>query len=91
MSVPDPDSLGWLAKIGTGLAVIVSPVIWVHKQLGSKANKKDVEETFKKVNDELVIQRGYVAKLFDQVRENEQRAQDRHEKVIQAVYSRMEK
>ena len=91
MSVPDPDSFSWIAKIGAGFAVLIAPVVWVGRQLNMKADKHEVSETFKKMNDELVLQRGYVAKLFDQVRENEQRAQDRHEKVMQAVYSRMEK
>ena len=91
MSVPDPDSLSWIAKIGGGLAVVIAPVAWVGKQLNLKADKKEVAATFEKVNEELVLQRSYIAKMFDQVRENEQRAQDRHSDILKAVYSRMEK
>lgn len=91
MSAPDPESLSWIGKIAAGFAAVSSPVIYFHRRLEKKADKIEVAASFKEVKDELDLQRGYIAKMFDQVRENEQRAQDRHDDLMKAVYSRMEK
>ena len=86
MSAPDPETFSWATRLLAPLGVVTAPVIWIHKRLDRKADKIDVAEKFQEVSEELQTQRGHIAKLFDQLRENEQRAQDRHEKVMEAVY-----
>lgn len=92
MSAPDPEGISLIGKVAGTLVglgtVMVSPVLYVHKRLDRKADKSAVAAQFEAVQVELENQRHDVAKIFDQMRENEQRAQDRHEKVMEAVYSR---
>lgn len=51
-------------------------------KLSKKADKDFVIQEFKDAKDERAALRGHVAKIFDQIRENEQRAQDRHERLM---------
>jgi hypothetical protein len=50
-------------------------------RFAAKADHKQVEE----IRGELDTQRGHIAKIFDQMRENEHRAQDRHERVMERL------
>ena len=85
MATPDPNSLSFFGAIGAGLAVIVSPVLWIHRKLGEKADKHTVNNQFQEVKNELALQRQTQAKLFDQIRDSDQRAQDRHERLMEHV------
>ena len=89
MSTPDPDSISWLAKLGGMMVAVVTPVLgartWVDRRLDRKADKLDVAESFREVREDLDNHGKYIAKMFDQMRENEQRAQDRHERVMERL------
>ena len=54
-------------------------------RLDKKADKAQVGEDFAEVREEMKTQRATLAKVFDQVRENEQRAQDRHERLMERL------
>ena len=86
MSTPDPEGMSLLAKVAAAGAVVLAPVIGAWKyfdwRLDKKADKDMVIAAFEKVDAEMTIQRGNIGKLFDQNRENEQRAQDRHERLM---------
>jgi len=81
----DPESIGLIAKISGVIAAAAAPIVWVHKQLDKKADKVDLAAHIKAVQDEFGLHRNYFAKVFDQMRENEQRAQDRHERIMERM------
>ena len=85
----DPDSISLAAKLIMGVSAIgsaiVAPVIWVNKKLDTKADKEAVENYVKRIDEEFSTHRTYFAKVFDQMRQNEQRAQDRHERLMERI------
>lgn len=85
----DPSFWQWLVG---GVTTAAGGLFGYHKYMDGrfdkKADKSEVSSEFKEVRDELGRQRDVQAKIFDHLRENEQRAQDRHEKLIEAVYSK---
>lgn len=58
---------------------------YLHSELGKKADKHSVATQFQDMKNELATQRGHIAKVFDQMRDNEQRAQDRHERLMERL------
>jgi len=82
---PDPEGFSLLTKVLAAGTAIVAPLYGFWKLLDRKANKKDVESEFGEVRAELQHQRGVIAKVFDHIRENEQRAQDRHERLMERL------
>lgn len=89
MSAPDPEGMSLLAKILAAGVAIVAPVwgarTWLDKRFEKKADKHHVATQFQAVSNELAYQRGTQAKIFDQIRENEQRAQDRYERLMERL------
>ena len=79
----DPGFWKWLVGsiVGGGTAVF-SYHKWIESKIAKKADKSEVDADFSSVHVELRTQRGTLAKVFDQIRENEQRAQDRHERLM---------
>ena len=75
-----------------GIASAVGGLFGYHKyieaKISRKADKSDVEAMRKGFQDEFTTHRGYFAKVFDQMRENEQRAQDRHERLMERLQDR---
>ena len=61
---------------------------YIDSRLEKKADKQAVNNQFQRVENELTMQRGHIAKVFDQMRENEQRAQDRHERIMEHLTDR---
>lgn len=92
---PDPEAWSFLGKLLAAITLVGTAVVtplwlgreWVEKRLGEKADKRGVDEQFREVIAELEHQRGSLIKLSDQARENEQRAQDRHERLIERLRS----
>jgi hypothetical protein len=90
MAAPDPDSLGLLEKLLGGLALVGTAVVapiwaarnWLDKRF---ATKHALRDAMLPLATEQAIQRQHIAKVFDQIRENEQRAQDRHERVLELL------
>lgn len=54
-------------------------------RIDKKADKTSVDGDFSEVRNEMQTQRMTLAKVFDQIRENEQRAQDRHERLLERL------
>lgn len=83
MATPDPEGVSLLAKVVAAGAAIIAPIggaiVWIENRY---AHKHSVAGQFQAVTSELATQRGHIAKVFDQIRENEQRAQDRHERLM---------
>lgn len=78
----DPSFLQWL--IG-GAASIVGGLFGYHKYLDSRFAKKAEKEDVDDIKDEMGRQRDVQAKIFDQIRDNEHRAQDRHERLMERL------
>ena len=84
----DADPSFWM-QVAAALAPTATGLFGYHKYLenkiATKANKEDVKESFTEVRGEMQWQRENIAKLFDQVRESDQRAQDRFEKILEKL------
>ena len=87
--LPDPDSMSLLSKVITAAAAVFTPVAaliaWQDRRFKKKADKLHVDTEFKKLHDEHNRHRGYFKDIFEQIRENEQRAQDRHERLMERL------
>lgn len=92
MSAPDPEGMTMLGKIAVAAVAAFTPVAagwrWIESRFDKKADKDFVTGEFQKVHDELKIQRGHVGKIFDQIRESEQRAADRFERLMDRIAGR---
>lgn len=82
MSAPDPEGFGLLAKVLAAGTALAAPVGWLYTKLDKKADKHTVNTQFQTVTNELGTLRSTQAKIFDQMREAEQRAVDRHERLM---------
>lgn len=60
---------------------------WMERRFAEKADKSAVAEQFTEVVGELKHHRDVLTKLADQARENEQRSQDRHERLMERLKS----
>lgn len=78
----DPTFWQWLAG---GLASFGGGLFGYHKYMDGRLSRKADKEDIAEIKEELSIQRGHISKLFDQARENEQRAQDRHERLMERL------
>lgn len=89
MAAPDPEGFSLLSKVIAAATAIVVPAGVVYRiaasALGKKADKSEVDKQFSSLNAEMTTQRGNIGKLFDQIRQNEQRAQDRHERLMEKI------
>lgn len=89
------DDWSFIGKLLAALTLLGTAVVtplwmgreWLEKRLAMKADKKAVDEQFAEVITALEQQREAQVKLADQARENEQRAQDRHERLIERLKS----
>jgi hypothetical protein len=82
MSSPDPESMGLLGKLVAAATVVAAPIGWLWTKLDGKLNKSDFTEFCKRFDEHCKNDREVQAKLFDQARESEQRAQDRYERLM---------
>jgi hypothetical protein len=96
VDVSDPETQGLLAKwAGVAFSAVLAFLGlhgWYARQklaldtrFDAKADKDTVNAALKKVEAEQFVHRSYFTKVFDQMRENEQRAQDRHEKLLERL------
>lgn len=87
MATPDPEGFSLLAKVLGALAAIGVPVGGLWKWLDGRFDKKVDKHTYRndlaRIEGEQHLHRSYFSKIFDQMRENEQRAQDRHERLME--------
>ena len=74
--------LGSLASVG---GAFFGYHKYIDGKITKKADKEHVNGEFEKLRTELFLQRDDIAKLSDQARENEQRAQDRHERLMDKI------
>ena len=82
----DPSFWKWLAgSIASAGGAVFGYHKYIEGKIAKKADKEHVNGEFSEVRSEMQLQRGHIAKLFDQARENEQRAQDRHERVMERL------
>lgn len=81
------NDVGFWKGLATAIVGAAGGLFGYHKymegKLDKKADKHAVNNAIQTMNSELTLQRGHIAKLFDQARENEQRAQDRHERIME--------
>ena len=89
MSAPDPEGMSLLAKVIAAATAIIAPVWglqkWLDARFDRKADKEVMDTAIEKIDHEFEIHRGYFAKVFDQMRDSEQRAQDRHERLMERL------
>ena len=89
MSAPDPEGMSLLAKVIAAGTAVVAPIWggmkWLDGRFDKKADRDDMDSAIGKIDHEFEIHRGYFAKVFDQMRDSEQRAQDRHERLMERL------
>ena len=82
MATPDPEGFSLLAKVVAAGTAILAPVGWFWTRLDKKADKQTVNKQFEAVANELATQRGHIAHIFDQMREDRSAAEERHREVL---------
>jgi hypothetical protein len=77
-----PENFGLVEKIIASTVAVVVPIwgarSWLERRFSKKADKEAVAEEFQEVHLNI-------GKVFDQIRQNEQRAQDRHERLMELI------
>lgn len=77
---------GVLAKLAAAAASLFATAFGYHKwmdgKLAKKADKHTVNNELHAVKTEIGVHREHIGKIFDQLRENEQRAEDRHRELV---------
>lgn len=86
MDAPDPESFSLLTKVIGAAVFIIGPVLgartWLDRKFDKKADKHAVASQFQAVTSELSTQRGHIGKIFDQMRDNEQKSEERHREIL---------
>lgn len=86
---PDPEDFGLLTKVLGALAAVGLPVwgarSWLEKRFATKHNLRDAIQP---LLNEQASAREHITRLYEQGRENEQRAQDRHERLVELLLNR---
>jgi hypothetical protein len=86
MAAPDPESLGLLGKVIAAGAAVVVPIwgarTWFERRMARKADKEAVEKIEGGIKDELTIHRGYFKDVFNQIRESDNKSEERHRELL---------
>lgn len=86
MPSPDPEGIGLLAKVAGAAVAIVGPVwgvrTWLDRRFEKKADKTTVKASVDEIKLELGVQRGHIGKLFDVIRESDQKSEERHRELL---------
>jgi len=82
----DPSFWKWVA----GALLSAGGAVWgflkyLDGRFDKKADKHTVNNQLSAITNEIGVLRGTQAKIFDQIRENEQRAQDRYERLMEQL------
>lgn len=89
MATPDPEGMSILGKVVAAGAAVLAPVVgvwkWLDHRIEKKLDKADFKEAMMRFDAHAENDRNIQEKLFDQIRENEQRAQDRHERLMERL------
>ena len=85
MSTSDPEGMSLLAKVIAAGVAVAAPIVWLWAKLDGKADKQTVKESFDRIDAELTLHRGHFDDVFNQIRESDQRAQDRHERIMERL------
>lgn len=74
----DPESLGFIAKLGGVLAAIAAPIVWIHTKLEKKADKEDVkkclehcEKLYQNAEKDRAVTRDLHDKAMGEIRQNQ--------------------
>jgi hypothetical protein len=82
----DPGFWKWFAgMILGGVGAAFGAWKFFDAKLELKADKTEVQDAITEMREEITLQRQHVAKIFDQMRENEQRSQDRYERLMERL------
>lgn len=71
--------------VAGGIVASVSAAWGGLKYFDSRLDKKADKEALMQLEEDVTIVRSTQAKIFDQIRENEQRAQDRYERLMEKL------
>lgn len=89
MAAPDPEGFSLLSKLGLSVGSILGAawggVVYLNNRFDKKADKEAVNKDFVELKGEISLQRERIVSVFEQIRENEQRAQDRHERLMERM------
>jgi glutamate synthase domain-containing protein 3 len=83
--MPEFDLLTVLGGAGVLVSGVWGGFVYVNGRFDKKADKEHVDQEFGEVRTELKWQRENIAKLIDQIRNSDQRAQDRHEHLLERL------
>lgn len=92
----DPGFFSWLLDHLWAVVLALVGVVWRQNENAMKALKTEASEALElqrrenqrehtAMNSELEIQRGHIAKLFDKLEANAQRAEDHHRELLMAM------
>jgi hypothetical protein len=83
MAAPDPDF--WKEAATWMAGVLVLPIGYVWKKVNGALPKDEFMKFCERFDDHVKRDQEIQGKLFDQMRENEQRAQDRYERLMERL------
>lgn len=63
---------------------------YIDTELKKKADKHTVASQLQDVKNELAVQRGHIGKVFDQIRDNEGKSDERHRELLMHLIQRKE-
>lgn len=89
-AVAEPADINVVAKLldwGWAIILALGGFVWrsMEKRIDKleDAHSKRIDET----NDEVNVQRGNIAKLFDKLEEHARRSEDRHHELLTAIHT----
>lgn len=89
MSSPDPEGISLLTKLGLSVSSLLGGAwggfVYLNSRFDKKADKEAVNKEFGELKEEISLQRERIVNVYEQIRENEQRAQDRHERLMERM------
>ena len=91
MTAPDPDGIGLLGKLVGAAAAVLAPIggawLWIDNRF---AKKHTLNSAIEDVKTELGVQRGHIAKIFDQMHDAETKSESRHRELLMHLLRRDE-
>lgn len=85
MSAPDPEGMSLLTKALAAGTPIVGAVWAFFKLWDKKADKHTVNNQLQEVKNEQGLQRTNIGKIFDQMRDMEKVAEERHRELMMYI------
>lgn len=87
MDQPDPSLAQWLLDKSWVAMTALIGLVWKQNNDRLNDHKRQSADDLKRLEAEMMLQRGNVAKIFDKLEQHSQRAEDRHHELLTALHS----